>query len=274
MISSNNTQRYGLNTPLINVMTAAALKTTRHLLRDFGEIDNLQVSRKGAMDFVTVTDKKVEKLLFEHLQRARPDFGFLMEEAGEVKGESEFRWVIDPLDGTTNFMHAVPYFCVSIGVEKRTDAGSELIAGVVYDPVHDEMFMAEAGKGAYLNQRKITVSKRESDFYFVTGTSRRRGQHSKECSELADYADGLDAVIRRSGAAALDLAYVACGRYDAAWFPKLKEWDMAAGMLLVKEAGGLMCLPDGTNGNPYAHLCIFAGSYHAHRVMMHRSRTS
>ncbi len=270
MSSHSTTQRYALNTPLINVMTAAALKTTRHLLRDFGEVDHLQVSKKGAMDFVTVTDKKVEKLLFEHLQRARPEYGFLMEEGGEVEGTSEFRWVIDPLDGTTNFMHAIPYFCVSIGLEKRSDKGSEFIAAVVYDPVHDEMFMAEAGKGAFLNQRKIATSRRETDFYFVTGTSRRRGQHSKECSALSDYADGIDAVIRRSGAAALDLAYVAAGRYDALWFPKLKEWDMAAGMLLVKEAGGILCLPDGSKGDPYEHLAIFAGSYHAHQVMMRR----
>jgi myo-inositol-1(or 4)-monophosphatase len=269
-MSSQNAPRYALNTPLINVMTAAALKTTRQLLRDFGEVDHLQVSKKGAMDFVTATDKRVEGMLYDHLKKARPDYGFLMEEGGAIEGNSEYRWVIDPLDGTTNFMHAIPYFCVSIAVEKRTDAGSEFIAGMIYDPVHDEMFMAEAGKGAYLNQRKIAVSRRESDFYFVTGTSRRRGQHSKECSALSDYADRMDAVIRRSGAAALDLAYVAAGRYDAAWFPKLKEWDMAAGLVLIKEAGGTVCLPDGTNGNPYETLSIFAGSYHAHTAMMHR----
>ncbi len=263
--------RYGLTTPLINVMTAAAEKTTRHILRDFGEVDHLQISRKGAMDFVTNTDKKVEKILFEELQRARPDFGFLMEESGHVEGKKPgIRWVIDPIDGTTNFMHAIPYFCVSIAVEKYSDDSSEFIAAIVYDPVHDEMFVAEKGKGAYVNQRRMYVSKRETDFYFVTGTSRRRGQHSADCSALADYADGLDAVIRRSGAAALDLAYVAAGRYDAAWFPKLQKWDLAAGMLLVQEAGGLMSLPDGSDKNPYEHACIFAGSPAAHRVMMQR----
>lgn len=263
--------RYALNSALITVITGAILKTSKHILRDFGEVDFLQVSKKGAMDFVTATDRKVEKILFETLRKARPDFGFLMEEGGEVVGKSEFRFVIDPLDGTTNFMHAIPYFCTSIGVEKRTDAGHELVAGVVYDPVHDEMFMAEAGKGAFVNQRRLLVSKRTTDFYFVTGTSRKKGQHSKECSQLADYADGIDSVIRRGGAAALDLAYVAAGRYDAAWFPKLKKWDMAAGILLVKEAGGIICAPDGGAGDPYEELCIFAGSNEAHRAMIRRS---
>jgi myo-inositol-1(or 4)-monophosphatase len=271
---SNFQQRYVLNSALINVMTAAALKTTRHILRDFGEVDHLQVSKKGAMDFVTATDKKVEKILFDHLSHARPDFGFLMEESGEVEGKGEYRWVIDPLDGTTNFMHAIPYFCVSIGLEKITGSTVELVAAVVYDPVHDEMFMAETGKGAFVNQRRLAVSKRNTDFYFVTGTSRKRGQHSAECSKLADHADGMDAVIRRSGSAALDLAYVAAGRYDAAWFPKLQKWDLAAGMLLVQEAGGEMGLPDGTKGDPYQELCIFAGSPDAYRIMMRASKAA
>lgn len=263
-----NTQRYGLNTPLINVMTAAAEKTTRQILRDFGEVDHLQVSKKGAMDFVTETDKRVEQILYTQLKKARPDFGFLMEEGGEKAGKDEHRWVIDPLDGTTNFMHAIPYFCVSIGVEKRSKSGSKMVAGVIYDPVHDEMFVAEAGKGAYVNQRRLAVSKRETDYYFVTGTSRRRGQASKECSALADMADGMDCVIRRSGAAALDLAYVAAGRYDAAWFPRLQKWDLAAGMLMVKEAGGIMCLPDGSDADPYEHQCIFAGTRQAQTALM------
>jgi myo-inositol-1(or 4)-monophosphatase len=253
-------RRYGLTTPLINVMTAAAEKTTRQILRDFGEVDHLQVSKKGAMDFVTETDKRVEKILYDHLKKARPDFGFLMEEGGEEAGESDCRWVIDPLDGTTNFMHAIPYFCVSIGVEKTTHNGTEIIAGVIFDPVHDEMFVAEKGKGAYVNMRRLQVSARETDFYFVTGTSRRKGQSSKECSELANHADGMDCVIRRSGAAALDLAYVAAGRYDACWFPKLQKWDLAAGILMVKEAGGVMKLPCGKRGNPYESLSIIAGS--------------
>lgn len=271
MQSANNYQRrYGLATPLINVMTAAADKTTRQILRDFGEVDHLQVSKKGAMDFVTETDKRVERILYQQLKKARPDFGFLMEESGEEEGNSEYRWVIDPLDGTTNFMHAIPYFCVSIGVEKKTHHGSEIVAAVIYDPVHDEMFVAEKGKGAFVNTRRLQVSRRETDFYFVTGTSRRRGQASKECSSLADYADGMDCVIRRSGAAALDLAYVAAGRYDAAWFPKLQKWDLAAGILLVKEAGGVMSLPCGTQGNPYETLSILAGSATACDALLNR----
>jgi myo-inositol-1(or 4)-monophosphatase len=170
-------------------------------------------------------------------------------------------------------MHAIPYFCISIAVEKLHADNTEFVAAIVYDPVHDEMFMAETGKGAYMNQRRLQVSRRETDFYFVTGTSRRKGQHSKECSQLSDMADGMDAVIRRGGAAALDLAYVAAGRYDAAWFPKLKEWDMAAGMLLVKEAGGVMCLPDGSNADPYKALSIFAGSPNAHKLMMQQHKS-
>jgi myo-inositol-1(or 4)-monophosphatase len=267
----NYQSRYPLSSSaLINVMTSAVLKASKHVLRDFGEVDNLQVSKKGSMDFVTATDKKVEKILYETLKKARPDFGFLMEESGEVAGRCEYSFVIDPIDGTTNFMHAVPYFCTSIGVQKQTDRGFEVVAGVIYDHVHDEMFMAEIGKGAFVNQRRLLVSKRPSDFYFVTGTSRKKGQHSSECSSLADYADGIDCVLRRGGAAALDLAYVAAGRYDAAWFPKLKKWDMAAGIVIVKEAGGVVCLPSGASGDPYDKLAIFAGSPSAHQAMMKR----
>jgi myo-inositol-1(or 4)-monophosphatase len=263
--------RYPLSSSaLINVMINAIFKVNKHVLRDFGEIDNLQVSKKGAMDFVTATDQKVEKILFETLKKARPDFGFLMEEGGEVAGKSEFSFVIDPIDGTTNFMHAVPYFCTSIGVQKQTEKGFEIVAGVIYDHVHDEMFMAEIGKGAFVNQRRLLVSKRAMDYYFVTGTSRKKGQHSSECSSLADYADGIDCVLRRGGAAALDLAYVAAGRYDAAWFPKLKKWDMAAGIIMVREAGGVVCLPNGEGGDPYDKLAIFAGSPSAHQSMIKR----
>ena len=263
--------RYPLNSALITVMIAAVQKTTKHILRDFGEVNNLQVSKKGAMDFVTATDQKVEKILYDSLKKARPDFGFIMEEGGEIEGNCEYSFVIDPIDGTTNFMHAVPYFCVSVGVQKTTHAGKEIVSGVIYDPVHDEVFMAEVGKGAFVNQRRLLVSKRTSDFYFVTGTSRRKGQHSRECSAMADYADGIDCVLRRGGAAALDLAYVAAGRYDAAWFPKLKAWDMAAGIVIVKEAGGIVCLPSGKAGNPYDELCVFAGSHEAHNAMFKRA---
>lgn len=261
--------RYPLSSSaLINVMIGAVQKTTMHILRDFGEVGNLQISKKGAMDFVTATDRKVEKILYENLKKARPDFGFIMEEGGEIAGRSEYSFVIDPIDGTTNFCHAIPYFCVSVGVQKVTEYGTELVAGVIYDPIHDEVFMAEAGKGAFVNQRRLVVSKRSTDFYFVTGTSRKKGQHSRECSILADYADGIDSVLRRAGASALDLAYVAAGRYDAAWFPKLQKWDMAAGIIIVREAGGIICLPSGEEGYPYDELAIFAGSPDAHRTMM------
>ena len=236
-IESHN---YPLNTPLINVMASAARKAARGLLRDFNEVDNLQVSRKGILNFVTEADLRSEKTIHYELKKARPKFGFLMEESGEEEGEDTgMRWVVDPLDGTNNFIHAVPYFCISIGVEKKTTTGKEIIAGVIYDPIHDEMFMAEQGKGAYVNQRRIKVAnQRSNDFYFVTGTARHENPYREVTSSLTRHAAGLQCVLRRGGAAALDFAYVAAGRYDAAWFAHLHQWDMAAGILLVKEAGG------------------------------------
>ncbi len=232
-----------IRSPLLNVMTAAARKAARGLLRDFGEVDHLQVSRKGVQDFVTQSDIRSEKILYEELGKARPDFGFLMEESGETTGkDKEFRWVVDPLDGTNNFIHAVPYFCISIGLEKQTPKGVEMVAAVIYDPVHDEMFIAEKGKGAFVNQRRLrAANQRTRDFYFVTGTARMETPYQDVTSQLTRHAASLDCVLRRGGAAALDLAYVAAGRYDAAWFAKLRKWDMAAGILLVQEAAGRVC---------------------------------
>ncbi|MBY0354468.1 MAG: hypothetical protein K2Q12_01915, partial [Rickettsiales bacterium] len=158
-----------------------------------------------------------------------------------------------------NFIHAIPYFCISIGVEKRSTAGSEIVAGVVYDPIHDEMFIAEKGAGAYVNQRRLRCAPRKGDFYFVTGTTRVTSDYDVLCSEFTRNASELDSVIRRSGAAALDLAYVAAGRYDACWFAHLKKWDMAAGILIVKEAGGQVSMP-GVAGDPYETGCILAAS--------------
>jgi myo-inositol-1(or 4)-monophosphatase len=260
---------YPLQTPLINVMVTAARKAARGLMRDFGELDHLQVSRKGVVNFVSEADLRAEQTIHAELKKARPKFGFLMEEGGEIAGEDgALRWVVDPLDGTNNFLHAVPYFCISIAVEKRTKNGAEITAGVVYDPVHDEMFMAEEGKGAYVNKRRLRVAnQRERDFYFVTGTSRIPNPYMDVTSELTRHASTLECVIRRSGAAALDLAYVAAGRYDATWFAHLNKWDMAAGLLLVREAGGIVTSP-AKDENPYENGCVLAATTAAQRVLL------
>lgn len=252
---------YPINSPLMNVMTATARKAARGLMRDFGELDNLQVSRKGVVNFVSEADLRAEKTIHQELSKARPDYGFLMEESGEIKGkDAKYRWVVDPLDGTNNFLHAVPYFCTTIAVEEITEKGSEIIAGIVYDPVHDEMFMAEKGKGAFVNSRRLRVAnQRQTDYYFVTGTARLQSDYLDVTSKFTRDASGLDCVLRRGGSAALDFAYVAAGRYDAAWFAKLYPWDMAAGILLVREAGGRVC-SIGSNEDCYKVGSVLAAS--------------
>jgi len=259
---------YPIRSPLMNVMVSAVRKAARGLMRDFKEVDHLQVSRKGVVNFVTEADLRAEKTIYMELKKARPKFGFLMEEGGEEAGEDPtMRWVIDPLDGTTNFIHAVPYFCISIGVEKKTATGSEIIAGLVYDPVHDEMFMAEKDKGAFLNSRKLRVAnQRIQDFYFVTGTSRMPTPFMDANSEFTRAASQLECNIRRGGAAALDLAYVAAGRYDACWFARVQKWDIAAGILLVKEAGGMVYSMVNAQ-DPYETGCIVASTIPAYQAL-------
>ncbi len=227
--------------PLLNVMCNAAFKAARGLVRDFGEVEHLQVSRKGPGDFVSIADKKSEKCLFQELKKARPSYGFIMEEEGEVAGDEDYTWIIDPLDGTTNFLHAIPHFAISIGLQK----GNELIAGVVYDPIKDELFYAEKGGGAFLNDRRIRVSARShmAEALLATGipfarhTKQARAQFQETLEQLMPQIAG----VRRFGAAALDLAYVAAGRYEGYWEPNLASWDMAAGIVLVREAGGYLC---------------------------------
>jgi myo-inositol-1(or 4)-monophosphatase len=223
--------------PLINVMIAAARKAGRALARDFGEVENLQVSRKGPADFVSSADLKAEKTLFEELSKARPGYGFLMEERGEVEGTDKTnRFIVDPLDGTTNFLHGIPHFAVSIGLERE----GILVAGVVYNVVRDELFWAEKGVGAYLNDRRLRVAARTEmrDALFATGAP-FMGQPGRDV-----YLAEIDRVlaqtsgIRRMGAASLDLAYVAAGRVDGFWERGLSPWDVAAGAVLVREAGG------------------------------------
>jgi len=225
---------------LINVMTAAALKAARGLIRDFGEVEQLQVSVKGPGDFVTQADLKAEKVLRTELARVRPGYGFLMEESGAATGsDSEHRWLIDPLDGTTNFLHGIPHFAISIALERA----GELVAGVVYDPIKDEMFWAEKGVGAYLNDHRIRASSRRNldDALLVTGiTPRRRTDEADRAAFVAQFDAALAATagVRRLGSASLDLAYVAAGRFEGFWENHLSPWDIAAGIVLVREAGG------------------------------------
>lgn len=228
-----------IRSPAISVMTDAVTKASRSLKRDFGEIENLQVSMKGPGDFVSAADKKAEKILYEALAKARPGYGFVMEESGVVAGsDSSHRWHIDPLDGTQNFLHAIPHAAISVALERE----GTLVAGVVYDFIKDELFIAEKGQGAYLNNRRIRVSARRTNAEALVGTGIPhigKGGHAEFQRELAQ-AMATFANVRRLGAAALDLAYVACGRLDGFWERKLNSWDIAAGAVIVREAGGFI----------------------------------
>lgn len=228
-----------IRSPVMTVITDAVTKASRSLKRDFGEIENLQVSMKGPGDFVSAADKKAEKILHEALAKARPGYGFVMEESGVIEGtDQSHRWHIDPLDGTTNFLHAIPHSAISVALERE----GMLVAGVVYDFIKDEMFIAERGQGAYLNNRRIRVSARRSPAEALIGTGIPhigKGGHAESQREIAQ-AMMVFQNVRRMGAAALDLAYVACGRFDAFWERKLNSWDIAAGALLVREAGGFI----------------------------------
>ena len=220
-------------------MVAAARKAARGLQRDFGEVENLQVSLKGPANFVTAADKKAEKTLFEELSKGRPGYGFLMEEGGTIEGsDKSHRWIIDPLDGTTNFLHGIPMFSISVALERD----GQLVAGLVYNPISDEMFIAEKGQGAFLNDRRIRVAARRELAQAVVATGIPhigRPEHPRFLSELGTVMNEV-AGVRRMGSAALDLAYVAAGRFDAYWEANLAAWDMAAGIVLVREAGGFV----------------------------------
>ncbi|MEL6599827.1 MAG: inositol monophosphatase family protein [Pseudomonadota bacterium] len=222
----------------LNIMIKAARKAARSLIRDFGEVENLQVSMKGAGDFVSRADLKAEEIIRTELTEARPNYGWLAEESSEVAGaDPTRRWIVDPLDGTTNFLHGMPHWAISIALEHR----KEIVAAVVFDPVKDEMFTAEKGAGAWLNDRRIRVSGRRDLIEMVFATGVPFANHGDLPATLQDMARLLPqcAGVRRWGAASLDLAYVAAGRYDGYWERSLNPWDIAGGLLLVKEAGGL-----------------------------------
>lgn len=233
-----------LASALLQTMMDAVRKTARPILRDFGEVSNLQMSRKGPADFVTAADIKAEETLFDLLTTARPGYGFLGEERGLIEGtDKSHTWIVDPIDGTTNFMHGMPHFAITVALERRApDGASEIVAGVTFNPVLNEMFWAEKGKGAYLNDSRIRVTGRKdlSECLIATGLPfMGRPGHAQSIKEIHAVGQRV-AGIRRLGSAALDYAWVAAGRYDAYWERNLNPWDVAAGILLVTEAGGII----------------------------------
>lgn len=222
---------------LLNVMVQAAMKAGRSLSRDFGEVQNLQVSMKGPGDYVSQADRKAEDIIFTELSKARPGYAFLMEERGTVGGDDDqHRWLVDPLDGTTNFLHGIPQFAISIGLQRE----DTIIAGVIYNPANDELYIAERGKGAFLNDQRLRVAGRRqlNECVVACGLPHiGRGNHQLALQEMAALQSKV-AGFRRFGAASLDLAFVAAGRLDGYWERNLQSWDVAAGLLMVREAGG------------------------------------
>jgi myo-inositol-1(or 4)-monophosphatase len=229
---------------LITVMQKAARKAAPKLRRDFGEVDALQVSRKGPADFVSAADKTAERTILEELRHARPDWGIVAEEGGSVEGDpSKPRWIVDPIDGTSNFLHSIPHFAISIAVDEPRPSGkSELVAGLIYQPLTDESFWAEKGRGAWLHDRRLRVSSRRdvSEALLATGMPFKGHGDFAEWEKIYNAVGPEVAGIRRFGSAALDLAWVAAGRFDGFWETDLKLWDVAAGELLVREAGGFV----------------------------------
>ncbi len=228
-----------LESPHINIISKACMKAARSLIRDFGEIENLQVSLKAPGDFVSSADKRTEKIIVSELQKAHPEYGIITEESGIInKNNIKNRWIVDPIDGTMNFLNGIPQFAISIGYEEE----SEIKCGVIFNPVTNEMFCAEKGNGAYLNNSRIRVSKKKQiqDSLLVTGgpkqTSKIKNQIFLEYSEVSKKVSN----VRKFGSAALDMAYVACGRFDGYWQRELNYWDVAAGVVIVKEAGGFV----------------------------------
>jgi myo-inositol-1(or 4)-monophosphatase len=255
----------------MTVMQNAAQRASKRLLRDFNEVEQLQVSVKGPGDFVSQADLRAEATLREDLNKARPGFAFLLEESGSFGGDNwTWRWVVDPLDGTTNFLHGIPHWAISVALEHRLpDGSSEVAAGVVYAPAVDEMFWAEKGGGAFLNSRRLRVSARRDlkEALFATGvpfaavSPRNRMAFARTLGQLMPQVAG----IRRFGAAALDMAWTAAGRYDGYWEFGVKPWDVTAGLLIVREAGGFAT--DTAGGDPRLSGDVVAGNPHIHAML-------
>jgi len=250
---------------LLNVMVNAAFKAGRSLSRDFSEVQNLQVSVKGPGDFVTSADLRAEKIIRQELDYARPGFGFLMEEAGEIKGtEPQNRWIVDPLDGTHNFMHGLPHFCTSIALERE----GEIVAGVIYNPATDELFTAERGQGAYANDTRMRVAaRRELHECLLSTHIPRLGQKGHKQALAIQAAVMKETIgVRCTGSTALDLAYVAAGRLDGTWQRGPQAWDFAAGIAIIREAGGFITDLSGGK-NLFEDCSVLAGNDRIHRLL-------
>lgn len=249
------------HSPIMTMMIRAAEKAAKGLLRDFNEVEHLQISRKGPGDFVTAADKRSEEVIFAELQKARPDYSFMMEETGQVKGkDADNVWIIDPLDGTHNFMHGVPHWSISIALEHK----GQIMAGLVFDPTKDELFTAEKGTGAWLRNKRLRVSGRSNlEQCMINYGQPVQNKEAKEIFYRELQAVQSYAMVRRFASAALDMSYVAAGRIDAYWERGIKPWDVAAGVLIVKEAGGFVssidnddnpvCSGNLVTGNPQVH---------------------
>jgi myo-inositol-1(or 4)-monophosphatase len=255
-----------LRSALLNVMIAAARKAARGLKRDFGEVENLQVSLKGPANYVSAADRRAEDILRGELAKARPGYGFLGEEGGRQEGpDKTHTWIVDPLDGTTNFLHAIPQFAISIALERE----GAIIAGLIYNPANEEMFVAERGKGAFLNDQRLRVAARRrlSEAVIACGLPHLgRGDLALFRKEFAAVQEKV-AGLRRFGSAALDLAWVAAGRFDCYWERDLSPWDMAAGVLIVREAGGYVSDLDGHDAM-LEKRNIIAGNESIHRQVL------
>tara|TARA_B100001027_G_scaffold131392_1_gene90992 strand:+ start:17512 stop:18294 length:783 start_codon:yes stop_codon:yes gene_type:complete len=231
--------------PDINILEKVCHKVSKIIVRDFGEIEKLQVSKKGPGDFVTKTDRKVEKIIIEELEKARPNYGFIAEETGKKKTNSQYNWIIDPIDGTSNFMHGIPHFAISIALEKN----DEIISGIIFDPIKNEIFYAEKGRGSYLNNKRIRVSSRRN-FDEIIGLYGCPPFKKVEKNKIFDQIKKASLSIhklRNYGSASLDFAYVASGRADFAWYDHLNYWDFAAGKIILLEAGGAITDYSGNN---------------------------
>ena len=248
-----------LNSPQINLIIKVCMKASRSLIRDFGEIENLQVSTKGPGDFVTSADKRTEKILIAEIQKAHPEHGIITEETGIInKSNVEKKWIIDPIDGTMNFLNGIPQFAISIAYEEK----GEIICGVIFNPILNEMFVAEKGNGAYLNNSRIRVSnkKKIKDALLVTGGPKGNSKiKNKIFSEYINVSNNVSNV-RKFGSAALDMAYVSCGRFDGYWQRELNYWDIAAGIIILKEAGGLINFFEDDRNNPLKKNIIASNS--------------
>jgi myo-inositol-1(or 4)-monophosphatase len=261
-----------LRSALLNVMIKAAQKAARALKRDFGELENLQVSLKGPANFVSAADNRAEDILYEELNRARPGYSFLGEEGGRRAGtDATHTWIVDPLDGTMNFLHGIPHFAISLALERE----GAIVAGVVYNPATDDLFTAEKGKGSFLNDRRLRVASRSrlADAVVACGLPHpSRGDAALEHNETVAVQERV-AGLRRFGAAALDLAWVAAGRFDGYWERNLSPWDVAAGVALVREAGGYVTDLAGGDA-PYVTGNIVAGNEAMHRELMRTLKAS